>query len=91
MFWGLPAWLYAVWPRSVDEQGITLGFGRRFLWSDLKDVRVIAQKRGARTVNYRFELRFNGGTARFGYNQTVNAKEVIAFMERILKRPLLPG
>jgi hypothetical protein len=89
-FWGIPAWVHGVWPQKLDEQGVTVGYGRRFLWSDLKDIRVIAQKRGATTVNYRFELKFKSGQARFGYNQTANAKEVLAFLESKAGRPLLP-
>jgi hypothetical protein len=89
-FWGIPIWVHALTPKTLDAQGLTCGFGRRFLWSDLEDVRVIAQKRGTRTVNHRFELKFKSGQARFGYNQVANAKEVVAFLERIAQRPLLP-
>jgi hypothetical protein len=89
-FWGIPAWLHSQQLKQLDDQGATAGFGRRFLWSDLKHVHVVALKRGSRTVNYRFVLEFKGGKARFAYNQTPNAKEAVAFLERIAQRPLLP-
>jgi len=89
-FVGVPLWVHAVSPRALDEQGCTAGFGRRFRWSGLADVRVIAQRRGGHTVNHRFVLRFENGSVRFGYHQLANAAEVVAFLERVLKRKLLP-
>jgi len=90
IFVGIPAWVHGAWPKRLDEQGCTLGFGRRFLWSDLQNVRVAAQKRGAYIVNFRFELTFKGGTGRFGLGQLQNAQQVVWFLERITNRKLLP-
>ncbi len=90
LFVAVPLMAHAVTPSRVDINGVTLGFGRRAQWKDLRDIQVIKQVRAGQAVNYRFVLTFVGATARFGLNQIENGREVVTFIERATRRILLP-
>src|SRR4051812_18818606 len=50
--------VYAVIPKSLDGEGVSMPFGRRFLWRDLKDIQIIGQVRYGRTFGYRYVFVF---------------------------------
>jgi hypothetical protein len=86
--------LYLLRLRRVDREGASLNSGRRYLWRDLKDIKVIRQLRYGQVVGYRFVFTFGGerrGKLRFATAGLAEPLEVIGFIERVLGRRLLPG
>ncbi len=75
-------WVSRSWVGSLDDEGLTLRNGKRFLWKDLISVRAVAVRHttGIRLTG-RVELSFyTGPKIRIVPFSTGNSNEVLAFL-----------
>ncbi len=84
--------LHAGTARTADGEGITLGFGRRFLWSDLVGCDYVREVQrtstgGTRTVGGYHRLRFKNGAIKLRSHRYANWDACWQFVEPHLRRP----
>ena len=83
-------WLYWVRPKGVDEQGLVMHFGRRMLWRDYVDTRLVKlMSRAHGHVGWRLELKFKNGIARLDSITWRNFDEAAAMVERGIGKKLI--
>lgn len=68
-------------PRTLDDEGVTLRNGRRLVWRDLKPVRLISRRNPSLVFGYRF-VSADGRRMEIPYASLENAERLIDFALR---------
>jgi hypothetical protein len=97
--WGLGLILHffvnnRVFPKVIDDEGITTRNGKRYLWTDLKDWerhRLVLGGSGGPRITGNITLFFSGGKVLIGSFPIDNLKEVLNFLTIKLNATAIPG
>lgn len=79
-------WEYIRGPKVLDQTGVTRCDGKRFLWTELKQIKYINTKATSQQLNH-VELHFPTGQVRVFPLTLSNAGEVLRFIENLKSPP----
>jgi hypothetical protein len=97
--WGLGLILHffvnnRVFPKIIDDEGITTRSGKRHLWKDLRDWerhRLVLGGPGGPRITGNITLLFSGGKVLIGSFPIENLKEALTFRTAKLNATAIPG